>query len=102
MTSVPLIFRQSDGSETPVEVQPGRTVMEAAVMAGIPGIEGECGGSLSCATCHVYAPEGFEAPGDYEADMLDFAESPRRETSRLSCQIKVTPELAGTVFEVPA
>ena len=79
--------------------------MLAARRAGIGGIIGECGGACSCATCHVYVDESWShttgpATGS-EADMLEFADEVRP-LSRLSCQIKVTPELDGLTLHLPA
>lgn len=97
-------FKQPDGSQTTVDAASGVTVMEAAKINLVPGIEAECGGACACATCHVYVdPEWSERagkPGEMEEDMLDFAFDVR-ETSRLSCQIKVSDELDGIVLEVP-
>ena len=94
-----------DGTERVVEAEPGMTVMEAAVKNSVPGIAAECGGACACATCHVYVePEWKEKTGQrnpMEEDMLDFAFDVRP-TSRLSCQIKVTPELDGLVVHTPA
>jgi 2Fe-2S ferredoxin len=102
---VKLTFVQPDGASQTVEAEPGITVMEAAKLNDIPGIEAECGGACACATCHVYVnPEWVEKTGKPEAieeDMLDFAFDVRKE-SRLSCQIKVTPELDGLTVRVPA
>ena len=102
---VKITFVQPDGSQQVVEATPGMTVMEAAKLALVPGIEAECGGACACATCHVYVnPEWHEQTGDpsqMEEDMLDFAFDVREE-SRLSCQIKVTPEIDGLVVLVPA
>ena len=81
----------------------GQSLMEVARGQGVPGIIGDCGGGCACATCHVYvASEWFDkvgAPDDVEADMLDMAEGVR-ETSRLCCQIKLTPELDGLAVTV--
>ena len=78
--------------------------MEAAVANGVPGIVGECGGGMMCATCHVYVESDHQTgePTPVEADLLDFAEVPRRDTSRLSCQIVCRPELDGITVEVPS
>lgn len=99
-----ITFVQPDGTETVVEAQPGVTVMEAAKLNVVDGIEAECGGACACATCHVYVAEAWRKktgePSEMEEDMLDFAFDVR-ETSRLSCQIKVTPELDGLVVHVP-
>ena len=80
------------------------TVMEAARKELVPGIEAECGGACSCATCHVYVDEAWREkvgpPSQMEEDMLDFAFDVRA-SSRLSCQIKVNEELDGLVVNVP-
>ena len=78
--------------------------MQLATSQGVPGIVAECGGSMSCATCHVYVdPDWFGVtgpPGDAERAMLDFAEEPA-ETSRLSCQIRYTDLLDGLIVRIP-
>ena len=78
--------------------------MENAIREGVPGIEAECGGACACATCHVYVDDAWRKvtgePAEMEEDMLDFAFDVR-ESSRLSCQIKVTDELDGLVVQVP-
>lgn len=102
---VKLTYVQPDGTSQTVEAEPGVTVMEAAKLNDIPGIEAECGGACACATCHVYVDaewvEKTGKPQDIEEDMLDFAFDVRPE-SRLSCQIKVTAELDGLTVRVPA
>jgi 2Fe-2S ferredoxin len=78
--------------------------MEAAIRNAVPGILAECGGACACATCHVYVDEAWKEktgdPSPMEEDMLDFAFDVRP-TSRLSCQIKVSPELEGLTVTVP-
>lgn len=100
-----IIFIQADGTARIVEAEEGISLMQAATTAGIPGIVGECGGSCSCATCHVVlAPEDLArlpAMGDTEGEMLDFAAGPRTAGSRLGCQVIVTQELSGLRVEVP-
>ncbi len=100
-----ITFVQPDGTSQVVDAKPGQTVMEAAKLADVPGIEAECGGACACATCHVFvAPEWLAkagSPSEMEEDMLDFAFDVREE-SRLSCQIKVTDELDGLVVSIPA
>jgi 2Fe-2S ferredoxin len=99
-----LTFIQPDGTEQTVEAQPGMTVMEAAKLNLIDGIEAECGGACACATCHVYVDAAWRertgAPAEMEEDMLDFAFEVRPE-SRLSCQIKVTEALDGLIVRIP-
>jgi 2Fe-2S ferredoxin len=101
---VKITFVQPDGSQQVVDATPGMTVMEAAKLALVPGIEAECGGACACATCHVYVDSEWRdktgEPSQMEEDMLDFAFDVREE-SRLSCQIKVTEELEGLVVYVP-
>lgn len=88
-----VVYTAHDGTVTEIDGRPGDSVMETAVRNGVPGIVGECGGSLSCATCHVFvAPETQElvgTPGDLEDEMLDGTAVEREDNSRLSCQIKL-------------
>ena len=99
-----LTFATHDGQRFEVEADEGSTVMETAIRNAVPGIDAECGGACACATCHVYVDEAWSAlvgePDVMEEDMLDFAYDVRP-TSRLSCQIKISPELDGLVVEVP-
>ena len=99
-------FIAADQSEQTVQGKPGDSLMKAAVDAGVSGIAADCGGTLTCATCHVYvAPEWADklpAPIADESDMLDFAAAPVQPDSRLSCQIVLTPELDGLVVKLPA
>lgn len=89
-----------------IQTEPGQSLMKAAVDANVSGIEADCGGSLTCATCHVIvAPEWADRlppPVADEIDMLDFASSPVEPKSRLSCQIRLLPELDGLVVRLPA
>ena len=97
-------FVDHKGESRTVEVENGATVMEAAIRNAIPGIEAECGGACACATCHVYVDPAWAAKtgtkSDMEETMLDFAQE-LQPTSRLSCQIKVSPELDGLVVKMP-
>ncbi|REJ76846.1 MAG: 2Fe-2S ferredoxin [Acidobacteria bacterium] len=99
-----ITFITSDGAEHEVEAQVGQSVMEAAIDHGVPGIDADCGGCCSCATCHVFVDEKWRAevgePVDMEADMLEVHDD-RRPGSRLSCQIPVRDELDGLVVRVP-
>ena len=99
-----ITYIQPDGTSQTVDGEVGLTVMEVAKKALIPGIEAECGGACSCATCHVYVDDAWTAkvgkPSEMEEDMLDFAFEVK-EQSRLSCQIKVTADLDGLVVRVP-
>jgi 2Fe-2S ferredoxin len=99
-----ITYIASDGAEHVVEAENGSTVMENAIRNNVPGIVAECGGACACATCHVYVdPAWKEATGEpsaMEEDMLDFAFDVKP-NSRLSCQIRVRPELDGLVVTVP-
>jgi 2Fe-2S ferredoxin len=82
--------------------------MSAAVQSGVPGILAECGGFLSCATCHVYVDDAWmervnatrDPDVEMEDEMLDGAMAERLKGSRLSCQIPVVAELDGLVVRV--
>jgi 2Fe-2S ferredoxin len=101
---VKVTFIQHNGTEQTVEGTPGMSVMETAVKNLVPGIDADCGGACACATCHVYVePEWREKSGarsTMEEDMLDFAFDVQ-DSSRLSCQIKLTPTLDGLRVKVP-
>lgn len=99
-----ITFIQPDGRAQTVDGEAGMTVMETAKKHLVDGIEAECGGACACATCHVYVDDQWRErvgpPAEMEEDMLDFAFDVR-ESSRLSCQVKVTNELDGLVVRVP-
>lgn len=98
-------WKLADGREMTLDVAEGISLMEAATARGVPGIVGECGGSMSCATCHVVVDPAWTewagAPSAFEEDMLDITEAGRHPTSRLSCQIRMTAALDGIVVSVP-
>ena len=100
-----ITYVEHGGREHVVEVAPGLTVMEGARDNGIPGIEADCGGACACSTCHVYVDAAWvdrlPKRDAMEEDMLDFA-SDVRATSRLCCQIRITPELDGLSVTTPA
>jgi 2Fe-2S ferredoxin len=91
--------------ETTLEVKPGQSLMQAAVANDVKGIAADCGGMMTCATCHVYVREPFasrlQLPTADELGMLEFTASPRTANSRLSCQIKLTTELDGLAVDLP-
>ncbi len=97
-----LVMTSPDGETKTFDVEAGSTVMEVG-RDEMMGIEGTCGGCLSCATCHVIVdPDWFERTGavsDDEDEMLEMA-AERTATSRLGCQIKMTDELDGLVVTV--
>ncbi len=99
-----ITYIASDGKSRTVAADAGTTVMETALKNDIPGIDAECGGACACATCHVHVEAEWMPkvgkPEPMEEDMLDFAFDVKP-TSRLSCQIKVRPELDGLVVRTP-
>ena len=99
-----ITYTDSSGTARTVDAENGSTVMETALRNNIPGIEAECGGACACATCHVYVDEAWRekvgGPTPMEEDMLDFGFDVRP-NSRLSCQIKVSDELAGLTGSTP-
>lgn len=99
-----ITFIDAQGTARIVAADDGATLMETAVRNAIPGIEAECGGACACATCHVYVDPAWQdrlpAPQTMEEDMLDFAFDVRP-NSRLSCQIRIKPELDGLTVTTP-
>ncbi|ARV16620.1 2Fe-2S iron-sulfur cluster-binding protein [Polaribacter sp. SA4-12] len=97
-----ITFITSDNESVTVEGTSG-SVMELAVNNNIKGIDGDCGGVCSCATCHVYvAPDSVAKTGEaseLENDMLEFDDL-TNEYSRLSCQLQVSEDLDGVIFKV--
>jgi 2Fe-2S ferredoxin len=100
-----ITYVEFDGKERVLEVAPGLSVMAGAVSNNVRGIIAECGGSCSCATCHVYVDENWvDKLGkrtEIEETLIDAVCDPQP-NSRLSCQIEVTLELDGLVVRVPA
>jgi ferredoxin, 2Fe-2S len=99
-------YIQSDGNQTTVDVPVGENVMRGALYNDLEGIVGECGGGLSCATCHCYIDDawmdtvGGPAKQD-ETDILEGVAAERKENSRLSCQIDMTDALDGLIVHLP-
>ncbi|MEO8756416.1 MAG: 2Fe-2S iron-sulfur cluster-binding protein [Devosia sp.] len=100
-----ITFITADGQSFETEAELDSTVMETAIINGVPGIIAECGGACTCATCHAYVDESFVEivgpPSMMEEDMLDFAFEVKP-NSRLTCQIKVKPVLDGLIIRVPS
>ncbi|RYY25332.1 MAG: 2Fe-2S iron-sulfur cluster binding domain-containing protein [Sphingomonadales bacterium] len=101
---VKIVFRQADGTEEELDADEGVSLMEAAVHGGVDGIDADCGGQLSCATCHVHVDaawvEKLPEMGSDESDLLEYAIG-RDERSRLSCQIACSALLDGLLVHVP-
>lgn len=100
-----ITFIEHSGAQMVVDIPAGWTVMQGAVQNGVEGIEGECGGSCACATCHCYVDEAFAAalppPNETEEAMLECTAAERRSNSRLSCQLRVSDALDGLVLRLP-
>ena len=100
-----ITYIDSENNKKTIEVENGLSVMEGAIQNNIPGIDADCGGSMACATCHVYVAEDWydklNKIEEAEQDMLDLAFEPKR-NSRLSCQLIVSEELDGLVVTTPS
>ena len=99
-----ITYIEYNGKSHQIDVANGLTVMEGAVQNNIPGIDADCGGSMACATCHVYVKEDWfnrlPKKENGEEDMIDMAYEPNK-FSRLSCQITVSDEIDGLVVQLP-
>ncbi|MGK5114604.1 2Fe-2S iron-sulfur cluster-binding protein [Geodermatophilus sp. CPCC 205506] len=102
---IKITYLSSDGVEHQVEVEPGMSLMEVAVLQEVDGIVAECGGGCSCATCHVYLDDGwkeaFDEPAEEESSLLEFLDEVKP-TSRLSCQLLLRPDHDGLCVRTPA
>jgi ferredoxin, 2Fe-2S len=103
--TVSITLIHADGRSVDIQAPVGDSLMHAAVDAGVDGIAADCGGMLSCATCHVLPrpPHASILPAalDDERAMLPFTACPAQPHSRLACQINLTPDLDGAVFDLP-
>jgi len=99
-----ITYIEFSGEEHELEVSPGTSVMQGAFQNQVRGIIAECGGNMSCATCHVYVdPAWVDKVGqksDLEQILLEEV-CDMQANSRLSCQIEVTEELDGMVVRLP-
>ena len=99
-----ITYKTSEGSSKTIEVENGLSVMEGAVQNDVPGIDADCGGSMACATCHVYVKDDWydklDEKSEGEDDMIDQAYEPKK-NSRLSCQITVSDKIEGLVVHLP-
>ena len=97
-------YIEHNGKSHVIDVPNGLSVMEGAVQNNVLGIDADCGGSMACATCHVYVKEEWfnklPQKEEGEEDMLDLAFEPKK-NSRLSCQILVSNEIDGLVVDLP-
>ena len=99
-----ITYIEHSGKAHTIDVANGLSVMEGAVQNNIPGIDADCGGSMACATCHIYVKEEWfnklPKKEDGEEDMLDMAFEPKK-NSRLSCQLMISEKLDGLVVDLP-
>ena len=99
-----IIYKDNQGNSKTIEVEKGLSVMEGAIQNNIPGIDADCGGSMACATCHVYVEEKWlnklPKAEEGEVDMIDMAFEPKK-NSRLSCQLIVSDEMDGLEVTTP-
>ena len=99
-----ITYKNINGGSKTIEVENGLSVMEGAIQNDVPGIDADCGGSMACATCHVYVEEKWfnklPKAEEAEVDMIDMAYEPKK-NSRLSCQIIVSDELEGLIITTP-
>ena len=100
-----IIFIHPDDRAQRIDASAGASVMQVATTHGVDEIVAECGGNAMCATCHVYVDEGWIARltpmSEEEDELLNGVAAERLGNSRLSCQIKITPELDGLVVRLP-
>ena len=99
-------FITHSGVNTAVEAKIGKSLMEAATAKNIDGIAADCGGLMTCSTCHVFVEEAYisrlAAPDAEELSMLTFTATPHQGNSRLSCQITLSEALDGITVTLPA
>ena len=99
-------FISAGGTITTLDGKVGKSLMEVATSKNLDGIAADCGGLMTCATCHVFVEEPFEsllgAPDEEELAMLAFTAVPRQSNSRLSCQISLSADLNGLTVILPA
>ncbi len=100
-----IIFMEPDGTRRETSANAGESAMEVAVRNGVEGVDADCGGVCACATCHGYIDAAFfdllPAMNDTEDQMLELVEEQRQANSRLLCQLKVAPEMAGIIISLP-
>jgi 2Fe-2S ferredoxin len=99
-------YIESNGAEHVIDVPEGENVMRGALYNNVDGIVGECGGGLSCATCHCYVDDAWAGQvgtptSQDEVDLLEGVSAERKATSRLSCQIVMDASLDGLIVHLP-
>ncbi|MCS2148437.1 2Fe-2S iron-sulfur cluster-binding protein [Scandinavium manionii] len=99
-----IIYKLASGQEMRASAGAGVSLMQAAIQHGVPGVVGECGGSASCGTCHLYIEQGgdgFPAPDEMELGMLEFTAAALKAESRLGCQCILQEEMPLIIVQVP-
>lgn len=103
--TITLKFVTHEGEVRALAVQPGQTLMQAAVDQQVDGIPGECGGAMACGTCHIYLEDVWQeltgAPSDLEQSLLEVSGNCQT-NSRLGCQVLLTEEMDGMQVHLPA
>ena len=104
--TISIYLTPHNGTTRRIDAQVGKSLMLAATKANVDGIAADCGGSMTCATCHVYVGVAFTAlltlPHPDELAMLAFTAAPAQANSRLSCQITLSEALDGLAVTLPA
>ena len=99
-----ITFIEHDGTEHLAEIEEGKSLMQAALDNGVPGIDADCGGSCACGTCHVIVDAQWLAKTgsatDVEEQMLDLTPE-KAASSRLSCQVQLSELMDGMVVRLP-
>ena len=99
-----ITFIEHDGTQHPVELEAGKSLMQIAMDNGVPGIDADCGGECACGTCHVIVDSAWlnvaGKAGDEELQMLEMTPE-KKPASRLSCQIMATAAMDGMVIHLP-
>ncbi len=99
-----ITFVEHDGTQHVVDIDAGKSLMQIAIDNGVPGIDADCGGACACGTCHVIVENQWIGvtgkATEEELQMLDLTPE-KGDTSRLSCQIKVSDEMDGMVVRLP-
>ena len=103
---IKVCFQDSTKALRELEAEPGTTLLDAALSAGIKGIIGDCGGELSCGTCHVYVADEFVGllpdASDDERIMIEDGVIDPLPTSRLCCQVVLAADMDGLTVTVAA
>jgi ferredoxin, 2Fe-2S len=100
-----ITYIENNGTEHQVDLPMGATIMEGAIQNDVKGVIAECGGSCMCATCHIYVDEQFldllPEMEEEENEMLEAANAPRQNNSRLGCQVRVSKAMDGIIVRIP-